>query len=123
MVELIEYILVFGISLGVAGVGIALVNGMAPGLNQMVSASQSEQVAGAARIAVVEGQNVTLLLPLTNATISCASGFLSVAINGPAQTYQLGYPCSFAFEALTGQCNLVFSEDEGSAVLSMEATC
>jgi hypothetical protein len=123
MVEMIEYVLVFGISLGVAGVGIALVNGMAPGLNQMISASQSEQVAGAARIAVVEGQNVTLLLPLTNATISCASGSLSVAINGPAQTYQLGYPCSFAFEDLTGQCNLVFGEDEESPGLSMEATC
>ena len=121
MVELIEYILVFGVTLGIAGVGMAIVGGMVPGLNRMVSASQSGQVVGAARIAVVQGQNETLFLPLTNATISCASGSLSVSLNGPPQTYELGYPCSFSASDMTGQCDLTFYE--AASTLGMEADC
>jgi hypothetical protein len=121
MVELIEYVIVFGISAGVAGASVMLVNGAMPGLNQMASASKSDQVAGAARIAVVEDRAVTLLLPLTGSSISCAAGSLSVSIGGSSRAYDVGFPCSFDFQGLNGECTLVFSAPANS--LRLEAKC
>jgi hypothetical protein len=109
MVELIEYIIAFGISAGVAGASVMLVNGAMPGLGQMAAASKSDQIAGAARIAVAEGRNVTLLLPLRDASISCSGGAISLSEGSATRTYSLGFPCSFIFKGLNGECALVFS--------------
>jgi hypothetical protein len=121
VVELIEYIIVFGISAGVAGASVMLVNGAMPGLNQIASASMADQVAGAARIAVVEDRSVRLLLPLEVASVSCAAGSLSVAIGGDAHAYDLGFPCSFDFQGLNGECTLVFSAPADT--LELEVSC
>jgi len=119
MVELIEYVIVFGISAGVAGASVMLVNGAMPGLNEVAAVSKSDQVAGAARIAVVEGRNVTLLLPLRDSSISCASGSLSVSMDGVSRAYEVGFPCSFYFQGLNGACSLVFSALAGSLQLGV----
>jgi hypothetical protein len=108
MVELIEYVIAFGISAGVAGASVMLVNGAIPGLNEVAAASKSDQVAGAARLTVVEDRSVTLLLPLHGSSIACASGSLSVSIDGHSRAYELGFPCSFDFQGLNGSCRLVF---------------
>ena len=108
MVELIEYVIVFAISAGVAGASVMLVNGALPGLNTVAAASTSDQLAGAARIAVVEDRNVTLLVPLRDAAVSLRSGSLSVSIGGDSGV-QVGFPCSFDFRGLNGACTLVFS--------------
>lgn len=121
MVELIEYVLAFAISAGVAGASVMLVNGAMPGLDQVAAASKADQVAGAARLAVVEARNVTLLLPLKDSSISCAEGSLVVAAGGAPQSYSLGFPCSFSFQGLSGTCNLVFSAPTDSLLL--EVTC
>ncbi len=121
MVELIEYVIVFGISAGVAGASIMLVSGAMPGLSQLASASKSDQVAGAARLAVVEDRDVTLLLPLTGSSISCAAGSLSVSIGGAPRAYDVRMPCSFDFQGLNGDCALVFSAPADS--LQLEAKC
>lgn len=121
MVELIEYVIAFGISAGVAGASVMLVNGAMPGLNQVASASKSDQVAGAARIAVVEGRNVTLLLPLRGSSIACAGGSLSVSIDGAPRAYDVGFPCDFDLQGLSGVCTLVFSAPASS--LQLEANC
>jgi|HubBroStandDraft_6_1064221.scaffolds.fasta_scaffold1060820_1 hypothetical protein len=109
MVELIEYVIVFGISMGVAGASVMLVNGALPGLKEVGAASTSDQVAGAARLAAIEGRNVTLLLPLQNSSVSCSAGSLSVSVNGGSRAYDVGLPCSFDYEGLNGPCTLVFS--------------
>ena len=121
MVELIEYVIAFGISAGVAGASLMLVNGAMPGLNQMAAASKSDQIAEAARIAVVEGRNATLLLPLNDASIACADGALSVSESRVSHTYSVGYPCSFAFKGLNGPCTLVFSAPSDS--LRLKVSC
>jgi len=121
MVELIEYVIVFGISAGVAGASVMLVNGAMPGLNAVAAASKSDQIAGAARIAVVEGRDVTLLLPLQGSEISCSTGSLSVSMGNDSRTYGVGLPCSFEFRGLSGDCNLVFSAPGNS--LNLVVTC
>ena len=114
MVELIEYVIAFGISAGVAGASVMLVSGAMPGLNQMAASSKSDQIAGAARIAVVEGRNATVVLPLNGASIACADGALSVSEGHASHTYSLGFPCTFSFKGLNGQCTIVFSAPEDS---------
>ncbi len=121
MVELLEYVIVFGISAGVAGASVMLVNSAMPGLNEVAAASKSDQIADAARLAVVEGRNVTLLLPLRTSSIACAAGDLAVSVDGADRAYPLGFPCSFSFKGLNGACSLLFSAPSDS--LSLEARC
>jgi hypothetical protein len=121
MVELIEYIIVFAVSAGVAGASVMLVNGALPGLDQLASASLSDQVAGAARVAVAEDRNVTLLLPLHDSSVSCSSGTLFVSIGGATRAYETLLPCSFDFQGLNGQCTLLFSP--ASDALRLAVTC
>ncbi len=121
MVELIEYIIVFGISAGVAGASVVVVNWAMPGLGAAAAMSKSDQVAGAARIAVVEDKSVTLVLPLQGSSISCAAGSLSVSLDGRSQAYEVGFPCSFDFQGLNGACTLVFSPAADS--LRLGVTC
>jgi len=83
--------------------------------------SVSDQLAGAARIAVVEDRNVTLLLPLQGTSVGCDAGALSVSIGGDSRTYELGFPCAFDFKGLSGTCSLVFSAPEDS--LQLGVTC
>jgi hypothetical protein len=119
MVELIEYVIVFAISAGVAGASVMVVNGAMPGLDQIAAASKADQVAGAARIAVVEDRNVTLILPLQNSSVSCAAGSLSVLMDSASQSYDLGFPCSFGFQGLSGTCDLAFSAPADSLRLAV----
>jgi len=121
MVELIEYVIAFGISVGVAGACVMLVNGALPGLSETAAVSTSDQVAGAARIAVMEDRNVSLLLPLQNSSVSCSAGSLSVSINGNPRAYEVGFPCSFDFRGLNGACTLVFSAQADA--LRLGVTC
>jgi hypothetical protein len=121
MVELIEYVIVFGITAGVAGASVMVVNWAMPGLTAAAAMSKSDQVAGAARIAVVEGGNVTLVLPLKDSSISCAAGSLSVSVDGLSRAYQVGFPCSFDFQGLNGACTLVFSAT--AEALQLGVTC
>ena len=91
-----------------------------PGLDEVASASKSDQIAGAARIAVIEGRSVTLLLPLQESSVSCEAGPLSVSEGGGSRTYGLGYPCSFDFNDLSGACALTFSVPGDSLELGVK---
>jgi len=119
MVELIEYVIAFGISAGVAGASVMLVDGAMPGLNQMAAYAKSDQIAGAARIAVGEGRNTTLVVPLRGASIGCADGALSISEGSVSETYSMGFPCSFRFEGLNGACALSFSAPKDSLLLKV----
>jgi hypothetical protein len=121
VVELVEYVIVFAVSAGVAGACVMLVQGAVPGLEQVAAVSRSDQLADAARLSVLEGKNVTLLMPLQDASVSCAGGSLSVSDGGGSNGYQVGYPCSFDYRGLNGTCTLVFSAPASSLLL--EATC
>jgi hypothetical protein len=84
-------------------------------------ASKSDQIAGAARISVVEGRNVTLLLPLKDSSVSCVAGSLQVSIGTSSRSYPLGFPCHFHFQGLNGECSLVFSAPPDS--LQLKVAC
>jgi hypothetical protein len=121
LVELIEYVMVFGISAGVAGASIVVVEGAIPGLGSLASASVSDQIAGAARLSIVQGTNATLLLPLREESISCDAGSLVVGGSGGSRSYLVGYPCSFYLAGLTGTCTLRFSSSRSA--LDLQAAC
>jgi hypothetical protein len=121
MVEIVEYVLVFGITAGLAAASVAIVSGAMPGLDGVAGASASDQIAGAARIAAVEGRNVTLALPLQGASLSCDGGDLSVTFDGQPRNYEVGFPCSFEYQGLTGDCTLTFSAPGDS--LSLGVSC
>ena len=121
MVELIEYVIVFGISAGAAGAALMLVHGMVPGLNAVAAASESDQIAGAARIAVAQDRNVTLLLPLHDASVSCQDGELTVSTDENSRSYSLYYPCHFQSPGLSGDCSLAFFVQQES--IQFEAKC
>jgi len=121
MVELIEYVIVFGISAGVAGASVMLVHGALPGLDLAGATSKSDQIGGAARLAVVEGRDVTLLLPLKSASVSCSGGALTVSLSSHPRVYPIDFPCTFSFQGLDGLCTLLFSAT-GNA-LGLKVTC
>jgi len=121
MVELVEYAIAFTISAGLAAASVALVHGALPGLDQVMSQSKADQIASAARIAVAEDRNTTLLLPLQDTSVSCAAGTLDVSIGGAQYPQEIGFPCDFASGDLTGLCTLSFPAPE--ALLTLEASC
>lgn len=121
MVELIEYVIAFTISAGLAGASVALVQGALPGLDQVMSQSKADQIASAARISVAEDRNTTLVLPLQQTSVSCESGTLDVSIGGVQYEQEIGFPCAFASGSLTGLCTLSFAAPQTS--LTLEAAC
>lgn len=122
MAELIEYVVVFGISAGLAGASVALVSGALPGLAEVAAASKSDQLAGAARVSLVEGKSVTVVLPVRGAAVSCVSGELSVYVGAYSRSYELGAPCAFSMEGLTGVCAFSFAPTSSDA-LDLEVKC
>lgn len=120
MVELIEYVVAFAVSAGVAGAGLMVVGGAMPGIGQVSNASKADQIGAAASLSVVQGRAVTLVLPLENTAIACGSGVLSVSFGGNAEDYRVDMPCSFDFQGLHGTCTLGFSS---VAALTLEVTC
>lgn len=121
LVELIEYVVIIGISAGLASASILVVEGAMPGLGGLASASRSDQIASAARLSIIQGSDATLVLPLQGESISCSEGTLAVADSSGSHSYLTGYPCSFDLAGLTGMCTLVFSTQ--SSLLNLEATC
>lgn len=121
MVELLEYALVIGVSSILAAACVLVVGGAIPELNQVAAVSKADQVAGAARISILEDRNVTLLLPMQGSSVSCSSGILQVSIDGYSHDYEIGYPCDFGLQNLQGTCSLFFSAPSDS--LQLEATC
>ena len=121
MAVLFEYAVVFAISMGVAGASVMLVGGATPGLTRVAESSRTDQIAGAARLAVAEGRSVSVLLPLSSTLVSCHDGSLTVSMGGDPWTYALGYPCSFDSGELDGTCTLSFSAT--GDVLELRVAC
>ncbi len=113
MVELIEYLLVFGITAAIAGFSVAVFAGFLPALHQTQSQAELGQIVGAAGLAAQNG-TASLVLSLDNASINCSDGILSLSTGGETYSSSIGASCSFNYSGLNGVCNLVFSRlDEG----------
>lgn len=118
MVELIEYLLVFGVTVSLAGFSIVVLGGFLPTLHQTQGQAQLDQIAGAAGLAAQNG-SAALVLTMDNASIVCSGGTVRLTTEGSTYSASIGASCSFTASDLNGVCKLVFTRtDDG---VGMEA--
>jgi hypothetical protein len=111
MVELIEYVLVFGLTVSVSAFSVLILSGSIPSLDQNQAKAQMDEVAGAAGLAALNG-NATIILPLSDATIACSQGVLSLTAGGSSFSSSVGYPCNFRLDGVSCLCTLLFTRSQ-----------
>lgn len=116
MVELIEYLLVFGVTVSLSAFSLLIIGGSLPIVNQSQARAQLEEITGAAGLAALKG-NATLVLPLSNASASCSQGTMSLSSGGSTYSSPVGYGCSFQFKGVSCLCTMVFSRSPAGVVL------
>lgn len=119
MVEVIEYLLVFGVTALLAGFSVAVFGGYLPTLRQTQGQSELDQIVGAAGLAATNGTAV-LVLPLNDAALSCSNGTISLSTGGANYSSGIGASCGFSVSGLNGLCTLVFTRDPGGLVLEVK---
>ena len=116
MVELIEYVLVFGLTVSLSAFSILILDGSIPSLDQNQARAQMDEIAGAAGLAALNG-NATVVLPLSGATVACSQGVLSLSGGGSSLSSPVGYPCNFRLEGVSCLCTLVFTRSQDGLML------
>ena len=119
MVEIIEYLLVFAITLSLSAFSVLILGCSLPVLSQSQASAQMEQISGAASLAELRG-NSTVVVTLSHATLSCSQGVISLSSGSSTLTSQTGDPCDFSFDGVSCLCTLVFSQTEGGLTLRVE---
>jgi hypothetical protein len=113
MVEIIEYALVFAVTVSLSVFSVLILGGAAPVLDHSQSTAEADEISGAASLAALRG-NATIVVPLSDASLACSQGVLAVSSGGSSYTTALGYPCNFRFSGVTCLCTLNFVQsDEG----------
>lgn len=115
-----EYLLVFAITAGLAGFSVLTFSGFLPALHQTQDQSAIDQVAGAAELAAQNG-SASVVLPLTNATISCHDGLMTLQTGGSSYSSTIGAACGFTVADLNGSCKLVFTRTETGITLEAQS--
>jgi len=118
MVELIEYVLVFGLTVSLSAFSILILSGSIPSLDQNQAKAQMDEMAGAAGLAALNG-NATVVVPLSDATIACSQGTLSLSAGGSNLSSPIGYPCSFRLDGVSCLCTLVFTRSQDGLLLKV----
>lgn len=119
MVELIEYLLVFGVTAAIAGFSLLVFSGFLPVIHQAAGQSEVDQIAGAAVAASQDG-NASVVLTLTNATVSCSDGSVDLSTGGNTYYSSIGAACDFAASNLDGL--YVFSFTRSPSGVALEVT-
>lgn len=119
MVELIEYLLVFGVTAAVAGFSVVVFGGFLPTLHETQSQAELDQIADAAGLAAQNG-SASLVLPFDNASISCVGGVITFSTGGDTYSSSVAVSCDFSYAGLNGICNLVFTRLDGMVGLEVE---
>lgn len=120
LVELIEYVLVFAVTVSLSAFSILILGGSLPIMNQTQAKAQMDEVAGAASLAALDG-NSTVILPLSGASISCSQGVLRFSSGGSNLSASVGYPCSFKLDGISCLCTLAFSRAPDGLELKVES--
>ena len=118
MVEILEYVLVFAVTASISGFSVVILSGSLPILGQSQVHAQLDEISGAAGLAELKG-NSSVVLPLSNASISCSGGVVSLSSGGSDYSTNVGYPCHFGFTGLTCLCTLTFTRGEGELQLKV----
>jgi hypothetical protein len=114
LVEVIEYLLVFGVTAALAGFSVLVFGGFLPMLHQTQDQAELDQIAGAAGLAAENG-TATLVLPLSNATVTCSNETIQLSTGG------VSYSSGFSVTGLNGLCKLVFTRSADGVVLEVES--
>jgi hypothetical protein len=120
MVEVIEYLLVFGITVSLSVFSILIVGGSMPVLDQSQAKAQMDEIAGAADLAALNG-NATVTLPLTGASIACSQGVMTFSSDGQSLSSPVGSPCGFRLTSVSCLCQLFFTQDQGGLELRVQS--
>ncbi|MGD0637585.1 MAG: hypothetical protein ABSA72_06060 [Nitrososphaerales archaeon] len=120
MVELIEYVLVFGLTVSLSAFSVLIFHGSIPPLDQNQAKAQMDEIAGAAGLAALNG-NATLVMPLSNVSLSCSQGVLSITAGGSSLSSPVGYPCNFRLDGVSCLCTLVFTRSQDGLMLRVGA--
>jgi hypothetical protein len=111
VVELIEYLLVFGVTASLAGFSILVFGGFLPTLHQTQGQAELDQIAGAAGLAAQNG-SAGLVLTMNNASVACSGDVVQLSTGGATFTTSIGASCDFSASNLNGVCKLVFTRTE-----------
>jgi hypothetical protein len=121
LVELMEYLLVFGVTVSLAGFSVMVFGGFLPTVNHTVAQTEVDQIAGAASLAAENG-SASLVLTFTNASISCSQGVVELSTGGQAYSSDVtAGSCGFGATDLTGVCKLVFTSSDGLIGLEVDS--
>lgn len=120
MVEVLEYILAFAISSGLAASGFLLLQGYYPLVNQITMSSQFSQIANTAELALLNDANETILVSLDSASITCRANLLSLASPDASYSTALNGHCNFSSPPLNGQHSLTFIPNHGTLMLRVD---
>jgi len=121
MVEVLEYLLVFSVTVLLAGFSLIVFGGLLPNVASSQGQTEVEQLAGSAALAAAEG-NSSVVLPMADATVSCAHGVVYLSQgNREYSSSSIGAACSFKLSDLDGMCRMVFTR--GQRGVDMEAAC
>jgi len=121
MVEVIEYILVFGITISLSAFSILILGGSLPILDQSQAKAQMDEITAAADLAALKG-NTTLILPLSDASIACAQGVMTFSSGGQSFSSPIASHCSFQFRSVSCLCKLdFFTPHQGDVELRVDS--
>lgn len=120
MVELVEYMLVFGLTVTISVLGFVILGGALPVLSQTQTKAQLEEIQGAADLAAIRG-NATLIMPLSNVSLDCSQGDLTLSSGGSSYSAPYSYPCSFSLGGVSCLCTLVFTRSQGVVQLMVKS--
>jgi hypothetical protein len=107
MVEVIEYLLVLGITVSLSAFSILILSGSLPILNKSQAKADMDEITGAASLAALKG-NTTLILPLSNASISCSQSMVTFSSGGSTYSSSISFPCNFQIDGVSCLCKLLF---------------
>jgi hypothetical protein len=120
LVELVEYIVVFGVTVSLSAFSILIVGGSIPVISQSQGRAQFEEILGAASLGALRG-NSTLVMTLSGASLSCSQGELHVSTSGSSYSSQVNFPCGFNYSAVSCLCTLVFTRVQGTLQLQVQS--
>ncbi len=112
LAEIVEYILGFAVSTSLAIFSIFALSGAAPILGRFISSSGHTQIVDAARQAVLGNTTRSVSLNLSNTSILCSHGLMTVTGGaGGSYSSEIGSDCSFTITGLSGTHTLTFAYD------------
>ena len=117
MVEIMEYLLVFAVTLAIAGFSVVVFTGSLPVLHETQGQEEANQMAAAVGLAARNGTS-SLVVPLSQASVACSGDTLALSSGGETYTSPVSAPCAFSEDGLDGMCTLDFSL--GNGTVSME---